>query len=152
MENRKLQMVNLKDKKYTYSQIGIIFGISRQRVHAIITGYSSRKLHPRQITPVFDTLGRPISREGITLQGADFTREIIRRRDNYTCQICGRVWQEGQRRFDVHHIDCDPSKTKQYDNLEKEKNNMITLCHKCHLNIPEHREKMALANRNNADK
>jgi 5-methylcytosine-specific restriction endonuclease McrA len=72
----------------------------------------------------------------------DRNRELIRIRDNHTCQICGKKWKEGMRRFDVHHIDCDNSKTRKADNLEKEKDNLETLCHKCHLNLPEHREKM----------
>jgi len=66
-------------------------------------------------------------------------RELIRIRDNHTCQICGKVWKEGQRRFDVHHKDCIKEKTKQCDNYEIEKDNLITLCHKCHLNLPEHK-------------
>jgi len=72
--------------------------------------------------------------------GREKTREYIRIRDNHTCQKCGKKWEEGMRRFDVHHIDCDKEKSKKYDNYEKEKDNMITYCHKCHLNLPEHRK------------
>lgn len=72
--------------------------------------------------------------------GRDRIREKIRIRDKYTCQLCGKIWKKGKRRFDVHHKDCDKEKTKQCDNYEKEKNNLITLCHKCHLNLPEHRK------------
>ena len=78
----------------------------------------------------------------MVLQGRDLTRERIRIRDNHTCRKCGKEWQEGTRRFDVHHKDCDPSKTKGYDIYEEEKDNLITLCHKCHLNIPKHRKRM----------
>lgn len=53
------------------------------------------------------------------------------------------------RRFDVHHIDCDNNKTRISDNLEIESNNLITLCHKCHLNMPEHKEKMHISIRKN---
>lgn len=67
-------------------------------------------------------------------------RELIRIRDNHTCQICGKKWIEGTRRLDVHHKDCVKEKSRQCDDYEKEKDNMITLCHKCHLNLPEHRE------------
>lgn len=76
--------------------------------------------------------------------GREFSREKIRVRDNYTCQICGEKWDIGKRRLDVHHKDCDNNKSKQYDNYEKEKDNMITLCHRCHLNLPEH--KLAMSN------
>ena len=37
------------------------------------------------------------------LSGRDRTREKVRIRDNYTCQGCGKKWQKGQRRLDVHH-------------------------------------------------
>lgn len=72
--------------------------------------------------------------DGLKSSGRNRTREIVRIRDKHTCQICGAIWKGG-RKFDVHHIDCDKRKTKQYDNLDKEKNNMITLCHKCHCNV-----------------
>jgi 5-methylcytosine-specific restriction endonuclease McrA len=78
-------------------------------------------------------ISRKFKPEWITA-GRDFIREKIRARDNYTCQSCGRVWKQNERRFDVHHIDCDNLKTYQYDNLSKEADNLITLCHKCHLN------------------
>jgi 5-methylcytosine-specific restriction endonuclease McrA len=80
----------------------------------------------------------------------DRVRELIRIRDNHTCQICGKKWVEGKRRFDVHHKDCDKEKTLQCDNYEKEKDNMITLCHKCHLNLPEHKRVMKLEYRKSA--
>jgi len=41
----------------------------------------------------------------------DRTREKIRIRDNHACQNCGRVWREGEKRLDVHHLDCDSSKS-----------------------------------------
>lgn len=76
------------------------------------------------------------------LTGREAIREKIRIRDNHTCQICGKRWEEGQRRFDVHHIDCDKEKSRQYDVYDIEKDNLITLCHKCHLNLPEHKKAM----------
>ena len=75
------------------------------------------------------------------LTGRDYTREKVRKRDNYTCQHCLLVWKKGERRFDVHHKDLDKDKTKGYDKPE-EFNNLITLCHKCLLNIPGHKKKM----------
>jgi len=75
------------------------------------------------------------------LEGREYNREKIRIRDKHTCQICGKNWEDGQRRFDVHHIDCIKEKTRQYDTL-KEWDNLITLCHKCHLNLPEHKKTM----------
>lgn len=148
---RKAIIKSLKDKRYTFQQIGNFLGISRQRAHQILTGYNSpfakkklKEIKQRALQKQVDIKNglRPDTK-GIKLEGFSFIREAIRRRDNYTCQICGKKWKKGQRRFDVHHIDCDKEKTNKYDNWEKEKDNMITLCHKCHLNLPEHREAMA---------
>ena len=76
---------------------------------------------------------------GIPYCSRDRVRELVRIRDNHTCQICGKIWDFKSRRFDVHHKDCDKNKTMRCDNYENDKNNLITLCHKCHLNLPEHR-------------
>lgn len=93
----------------------------------------------------------------IHLEGKDYQRELIRRRDNFTCQICKRVWQVGERRFDVHHLDEDkegwdnvkknPTGTKQgvYANDKANLHRMITLCHRCHLNLPHIKRKMSEA-------
>ncbi len=48
-----------------------------------------------------------------------------RKRDNNTCQICGKVWHRGDGpRFPVHHIN--------YDDTDNRPENLITLCHSCH--------------------
>ena len=68
----------------------------------------------------------------------DRNRELVRIRDEHTSKLLGAI---GERRFDVHHKDCDESKTRKSDNLEIELDNLITLCHK-HLSLPEHKQKM----------
>lgn len=59
-------------------------------------------------------------------------REKIRKRDNYTCQMleCGAV-QNG-RKFHVHHID--------YQKINNEDWNLITLCLPCHMKTNTNRE------------
>ena len=57
-------------------------------------------------------------------------REAIRKRDNYTCVLCGE-FQNG-RRHPVHHIDYDKQ------NLCSE--NLITLCTGCHRKTNFNRE------------
>lgn len=55
----------------------------------------------------------------------DWTRELriaIRERDKYTCQLCGE--KQGDRAYSVHHID--------YNKLNCNSDNLITLCRKCH--------------------
>lgn len=73
-----------------------------------------------------------------TLQGRDRTREIVRIRDNHICQDCGKVWVKG-RRFDIHHLNglCG-KRSKAYDKVSDIKG-LVTLCHKCHYNRPEHK-------------
>lgn len=100
----------------SYYRLGKIFGLSRQRIHQICTGYRS-PIKPGQ------------------LQGKDRPREKVRIRDNHTCQECGKKWVIGARRFDVHHInDTNGSKSLKYDH-EDEFPFMITLCHRCHFQI-----------------
>ncbi|MDD5069076.1 MAG: hypothetical protein PHN89_05790 [Candidatus Pacebacteria bacterium] len=77
------------------------------------------------------------------LQGVDYTREKVRLRDNYTCQKCFRVWKEGERRFDCHHLNglCG-KRSKKYDKV-KDLQGLITLCHKCHMSLGSNRKKMS---------
>jgi hypothetical protein len=146
--DRKQIIQQLRDKRYSYARIGQIFGISRQRVHQIYAGYRSPSKY--SIHPIPDELLkiRKYKREGynttgITLEGRDMLKEIVRRRDNHTCQVCSRVWQEGQRRLDVHHLDeeLEGKEGLKYQNC-KCFDRMITLCHKCHLNLESVRNKI----------
>ena len=66
--------------------------------------------------------------------GLDWTKELkaqIRARDNNICQECNSV--EEIRCHDVHHID--------YDKKNNNPNNLITLCHKCHMATNSNRGK-----------
>lgn len=73
-----------------------------------------------------------------TFQGTYHTRELARIRDNHTCQDCGKKWKEGERRFDIHHLNgmCG-RKSKGYDRKE-DLYLLITLCHKCHFARDDH--------------
>jgi two-component SAPR family response regulator len=77
--------------------------------------------------------------------GREYTRGLVRKRDNHTCQACNKVWQEGERQFDCHHINglCG-KKSRAYDKI-KDIDEMITLCHKCHYNHPLHSQKIKLS-------
>ena len=79
------------------------------------------------------------------LKGRDRIRAIIRDFYDNTCQKCGIKWKKG-RKLDVHHLSCDSKDTKKYDKIWSV-NTVTLLCHKCHLNLPEHREKMKLVMR-----
>lgn len=63
----------------------------------------------------------------------DWTRTLrisIRERDKYICKICGE--KQGDKAHDVHHID--------YDKKNCDPNNLITLCHPCHMKTNVRRE------------
>ena len=138
---RKEQMQQLRDNRYTYQQIGELFGLTRQRVHQIIKSpnYVNNKVYPK--IPRAYKYGEPIE-----LEGRDYLKEKARIRDNYTCQLCGLVWKEGTRRLDVHHLNHLESQTEaiKYEN-NKDLDQMITLCHKCHMNVPHHKRAMSEA-------
>lgn len=59
-------------------------------------------------------------------------RELIRKRDEHTCQLCGCVNETKENGYndysrpvlDVHHID--------YNRNNLDEKNLITLCHSCH--------------------
>lgn len=78
-------------------------------------------------------------------KGREYTRSLVRERDNYQCQDCGRIRTPkrakklDKRMFDVHHLNglCG-KKSHKYDRVS-DMFNLITLCHKCHFNRPEHK-------------
>jgi len=71
-----------------------------------------------------------ISYEPYAIDFSNHLKEQIRKRDNYTCQLCGTI-QNGMK-LDVHHID--------YNKKNSASNNLISLCHVCHIKTSHHRE------------
>ena len=63
-----------------------------------------------------------ISFEQYTPKWINSLKEAIRKRDDYTCQMCNVL--ENGRKHSVHHID--------YNKKNCEINNLITLCLRCH--------------------
>ena len=163
------KVLYLKKLGWRQASIAGEVGISRQRVHQILTGYKSpiqtriyeekRKrglLLQDRINKIKKSVFNSVPEGNISqltgMKGSarERNRELIRIRDNHTCQSCGLVWEKGMRRLDVHHLDEDSSKTRQVDNLEVEASNMVTLCHSCHLGLPGHRKKMRLSKVHNS--
>lgn len=118
----------------TQSDIARKYGLSRQRVSQIINKIYTGDARPPN--PFWDNKPKWLQK------GRDRVRELIRCRDNYTCQSCFKEWKEGNRRFDIHHLGgmCG-KKSRKYDSL-KNKDDLITLCHRCHFNHPEHSQKL----------
>lgn len=67
---------------------------------------------------------------GMTEGSRDRYRELVRIRDNNTCQLCGE--KGNKRKLDTHHIKGNHELSKKCD---KDFNNQITLCHKCHFQV-----------------
>lgn len=84
-----------------------------------------------------EILGKKVSKFYYS-NGRDRIREIVRIRDNHTCQNCGAGWLQGERRFDVHHLNGLCGKLSRACDKLKDIDGLITLCHKCHFNHPEH--------------
>ena len=74
-------------------------------------------------------------------QGREGTRQLVRYRDNFTCQDCHKKWIKGQRRFDVHHLHGLCGKMSTGYDRRNTIHKLITLCHKSHFNRPEHATK-----------
>ncbi len=105
---RNYKIRDLRDKGLSYGAIAAIFGVSRQRIHAITSKYQALN--------------------GSASPGGwyDKIKDSVFERDNHTCQICS-----SQKSLLIHHIDGKDT--------HNNRNNLITLCTKCHLNI--HRPK-----------
>ena len=77
-----------------------------------------------------------ISSELYPLEFTSKLKKQIRKRDNYTCQICGMTEEEHlilyDRVLDIHHIDYDK------ENLNPD--NLMSLCHKCNMKVNRNRD------------
>ena len=61
-------------------------------------------------------------------------KKLIRKRDNYTCQICRLEQNKFKRKLDVHHIDGN-KKNNTFENL-------ISLCLPCHMKLEHNHGKL----------
>lgn len=59
-------------------------------------------------------------------------KAIIRRRDNWKCRMCNKTEKENGRALDIHHID--------YNKENLSPNNLVSLCHKCHMKTNGNKE------------
>jgi len=158
IERRDEKIKLLRNEGWTYRKIGLKFGISQQRVRQIYYGIKSKyKLTPIENVKIWNKRKREslgLTTDDIIYSGGgrEFIREVVRCRDNHTCQNCKRIWNIGERRFDVHHLDEKhegKSNTKGIIKLDKENiDKMITLCHMCHMNLDVVRQKMTIRQNN----
>lgn len=73
-----------------------------------------------------------ISFEPYTTEFNEYNKELIRERDNHTCQKCGVPQIECTQKLTVHHID--------YIKAHSTPDNMISLCNPCNGKVNTNRE------------
>ena len=74
-----------------------------------------------------------ISKEQYAFEFNNELKEKIRKRDNYTCQLCGKTQEEElKRKLTVHHMD--------YDKKNSIEENLITLCNSCNIIVNYNRD------------
>ena len=136
----------MRARRMTLQEIADIYKISKQRVqqienHAPVSPKNRKRKFPIIVSKI---------------DGRNKTRELVRIRDNFTCQDCGKrrtrleveihnknvIGLKGRMKsFDIHHTNGEcGKKSLLYDHLEN-MDTLITLCHKCHYNRPEHKTK-----------
>ena len=71
-------------------------------------------------------------------------KELIRKRDNYKCQLCGMPECENVKKLCIHHID--------YDKKNCSPDNLITLCGSCNAKVNFNREYWTKYFRNKMEK
>ena len=104
--NRLKQIKQLRKNGLSYSSIGKLFGISRQRVQQLSSGYIT--------TEKRKTCKNKYKELNLLFQS-------IFERDNFKCQICNK------KATLIHHID------RNWQNNNP--TNLVSLCNTCHLNL-----------------
>jgi hypothetical protein len=99
--------------------------------------YCNKKCYSLDMSKRFVGNKSPLWRGGISSKpyAVGWTKafkEKIRDRDGRKCQVCGKHEEDCFRKLDVHHID--------YDKKNLRSNNLISLCHTCHVTTNHNRD------------
>lgn len=148
MDERRALITELRQRRMSYRAIGKMLGVSRSRVHQLDHGINKHRIIPVTRVPSgWKPAGNALISQvdSKRLSGRDFLREKVRVRDNHMCQICLKKWKVGMIRFDVHHLNPEmeggnTSYSLDVENLDQ----MITLCHKCHLRLEHLRHRVTI--------
>jgi len=94
----------LRSRGLTFKKIGERFNCSRERIRQILTFPLAIPKEYKCIIckeTIFSFRYRKFcDKHRIQLCGKDYLRELVRIRDKYNCQKCGKKWKEGRRSFD----------------------------------------------------
>ncbi len=155
-EKRKLEIAKYYSQGMTDHAISKIYNVSTQRIQQIRTNYKNPNI--KIVKPQDHKIYTSKKREYMNIPsvkvehtpslagGRAHVCELVRIRDNHTCQKCGKKWVKDMRRFDVHHNDeKKDGKSRSMGIIQwnyKNFNKLVTLCHKCHFNLDMTRRKM----------
>ena len=128
LKGRKITWIDkLKGKKHTEQSKQ---KISKARIGIKFTKEHKKKLSEAKLRNPTQMFGEknPLWKGGIStdpypIDWTETLRRSIRERDKYICQLCSKP--QGDIAHAVHHID--------YNKQNCNPNNLITLCHSCHL-------------------
>ncbi len=119
LSKEKLYDLYIK-QKLSCIKIGKIYSVDDESVRRLLIHYNIKRR---------DNIGEnnPYWQGGIAHLPYPYEfrkiKKLIRERDNYTCQECGKQFK-GKNQLDVHHVDYNKKNTKP--------ENLITLCKSCH--------------------
>lgn len=134
----------LRAEGFTLEEIGEKYGITKQAVSIRLVKGRPKPENPPN--PLWVRVGNR--------KGRDRTRALVRERDKYTCQNCGKIRTPETVRehnkglptlkgriklFDVHHLKGQCGENSLGYDSTKNLKGLITLCHKCHYNRHDHR-------------
>lgn len=153
MTNKQLvarykKWVALRKKGWTLQEIADEYGISRQAVQMRLSKGEPKESGGIVLHPELQKYAKTHK------EGRGRSRMLVRIRDKFTCQDCGAVRKPEEvnkhnarkktlkgriRLFDVHHTHGECGKNSRGYDSSSDLSKMITLCHKCHFNRPEHK-------------
>ncbi len=122
----------LKDKKIDrdkYPNFGYLKPHTTEMKKKMSQSFKGRHFSPKTEFKEGDLIGEkhPNWRGGYSPYGFEFNKklkELIRKRDNYTCQECKFTEKQLGYTLSVHHID--------FNKKNNEPTNLISLCKSCH--------------------
>ena len=144
-ERKKISLIlknkykkNPRDKKYMENAWKTRKGSkhskkTKQKISNSLKGLKVSLKIRKKISLGHGGTGTPYENSGYDYKFNYAYKEMIRKRDNYICQLCGAIHKKNDRKLDVHHID--------YDKKNTQPSNNNSLCKSCNAKVNKDREK-----------